>query len=133
MKKTTYLFLNLCRAAVKFVCFLAVFTAVNTLFLRFTEQFNEESRVLWSVAIMIFVIVSVSWVFYHFNKRAQTHFLESRVSTGNRHKKNSPIHALRSVDFWSDSLVCCTLSFVSPFLFHDADIQRVLGEYILKK
>lgn len=116
---------NCFRAVIKFFCFYGIFSAVNTLFLRFTEQFNEENREGWSLAIMIFVMVSVSWVFYHFNKRAGTYFLETCASSENAKKKISPIHTLQSLDFCSNLFVSCILSFISPFIIPYSDIERL--------
>ncbi len=128
MKKTTYLCLSLCRAAIKFFCFLGIFTAVNTLFLRFTEKINAENRSGWTLAIMIFVMVSVSWVFYHFNRRSKKSFVGSCASFGDPRKSNTPIRVLRSLDFYSDVMICCLLSLISPFVFSYADIERLFFE-----
>lgn len=127
-KKFYYIGLSILRSTVKFLCFLAVFSTVNTLFMRFTEQFGEENREGWSLAIMIFVMLSVSWVFYHFNKRAQMYFMEFSNSLGNSRKSHTFARVLRSMDFYNDAGVCCILSSVSPFIFPYTDIERLFFE-----
>lgn len=129
-KKLYYIFLNVCRSTVKFFCFFGVFSTVNALFKRFTEKFNEENRSGWSFAIMLFVIVSVSWVFYHFNKRVKKRFIEACGSSGNPHEKNTPLRVLRSSDLYSDAAVCCILSLISPFIFKYTDIEGLFFENI---
>lgn len=95
------------------------------LFMRFTEQFNEENRQGWSLAIMLFVMFSVSWTFYHFNGRVKKAFIESCGSIVNSRRNHSFIRVLRSLDFYSDAVVCCGLSLVSPFIFPYTDIERL--------
>lgn len=129
-KKIQYIILNVFRSVIKFSCFLGIFHTVNTLFKQFTEKFNEENRVGWSLIIMIFVMFSVSWCFYHFNKRAQKHFIESFGSSQNPQKKNSPFLVLRSLDFYSDAAFCCFLSFISPFIFQYVDMEKIFFENI---
>ena len=118
------------RSVIKFSCFLGIFHTVNTLFKQFTEKFNEENRDGWSLVIMLFVMFSVSWCFYHFNKRAQKRFIESFDSPQNPQKKNSPFLVLRSLDFYSDAAFCCFLSFISPFVFQYADIEKLFFENV---
>ena len=124
-KKIQYIILNLFRSIIKFSCFLGIFHTVNTLFKQFTEKFNEENRDGWSLVIMLFVMFSVSWCFYHFNRRAKRRFIESFGSSQNPHKKNSPFLVIRSLDFYSDATFCCLLSFISPFVFQYADIEKL--------
>ena len=126
-KKINYILLNICRSIIKFFCFWGIFNTVNILFLRFTEQFNEEKREGWSLVILIFVMVSISWVFYYFNKRVGSHFLETYACSGFV-RINTPIRALKSLDFFSDAVVCCILSLISPFVFQYADIERLFFE-----
>ena len=129
-QKVTYIFLNILKSIVKFICFLGIFYTVNILFMRFTEKFNEENRSGWSLAIMIFVLISVSWVFYHYNKRAQRYFLESCSLLENPRRKNTPIRALLSLDFISDAVVCGVLSLVSPFIVRYIDLEQLFFEHI---
>ena len=129
-KKIQYIILNLFRSIIKFSCFLGIFHTVNTLFKQFTEKFNEENRNGWSLVIMLFVMFSVSWCFYHFNRRAKRRFIESFGSSQNPHKKNSPFLVIRSLDFYSDATFCCLLSFISPFVFQYADIEKLFFENV---
>lgn len=126
--KLNYVCLNILRSVIKFCCFVGIFSIVNTLFIRFTEQFNEENRSGWSLAILIFVMLSVSWVFYHFNKRVKKRFIENCNSSEIPYKKNTPIQVLVSLDFYSDAAVCCILSLISPFVFQYTDIERLFFE-----
>ena len=121
-KQMKYIFLSIIRSIVKFFCFFAIFNTVNILFLVFTEKFNVENRSGWSVAILIFSALSVAWVFYHYNRRAKIHFIESLEST---RKKNSPLRAILSLDFLTDISVCFVLSFISAFLFGYSDIETL--------
>ena len=128
-KKVKYIFLNISKSTVKFICFLCIFHTVNMLFMRYTEKFNEENRSGWSLAIMIFVAISVSWVFYHYNKRAQRCFLESCFLSENPRRRNTPIRALLSLDFISDAAVCCVFSLVSPFIVRYVDLEQLFFEH----
>ena len=120
-----YILLSIIRAIIQFFCFFAVFTSVNTLFLIFTEKYNAENRSGWSVAILIFSALSVSWAFYHYNNRAKKHFIES---SENSRKKNSPVRALLSSDCLTNTAVCFTLSLISAFAFGYDDMEtRILG------
>lgn len=123
MNKKLMCILSILRSTVKFICFLCIFHTVNTLFMRFTEKFNEENRSGWSLAIMVFVIISISWVFYHYNKRAKRCFLETFFLSENPRRRNTPIRTLLSLDFISDAAVCCLLSLVSPFIVRYVDLE----------
>ncbi len=121
-----YIFLNISRAIIKFLSFFVIFHTVNTLFKRFTEKYNELNHPGWTLAIMLFVILSVEWVFYHYNNRAKKHFIESYSE--NPRKKNTPLQALLSLDFGTDTLVCFTLSLISAFIFEYSDLDRLFFE-----
>ena len=121
-KQMKYIFLSVIRSIIKFFCYFAIFNIVNILFLTFTEKFNVENRSGWSIAILIFSALSVAWVFYHYNRRAKIHFIESLERT---RKKNSPLRALLSLDFLTDTSVCFVLSFVSAFLFGYSDMETL--------
>ena len=125
-KRARYIFLSVIRATVKFFCFFAIFNIVNLLFKRFTEKFNEENISGWSLAIMLFVILSVTWVFYNYNKRAKKHFIESCNSHDNSGKIKSFVRVLISSDFLTDTVVCLILSCVSSFAFDYSDLQTLL-------
>lgn len=131
MKNTIkYTFSSIIRATIKFFCFLAVFHTVNLLFMRFTEKFNEENRSGWTLSIMIFVILSVVWVFYHYNSRAKRHFIESCHSHTNSDKRKSPVNILLSLDFLTDTSVCFVLSLISSFVFGYTEIEMLFFEQI---
>ena len=125
-KRVKYIFLSVIRATVKFFCFFAIFNIVNLLFKRFTEKFNEENISGWSLAIMLFVILSVTWAFYNYNKRAKKHFIESCNSPDNSGKIKPFVRVFISFDFLTDTVVCLILSCVSSFAFDYSDIQTLL-------
>lgn len=125
-KQIKYIFLSAVRATVKFFCFFAIFNIVNLLFKRFTEKFNEENISEWSLAIMLFVALSVTWAFYNYNKRAKKHFTESCNLSDNSGKTKSFVRVFISSDFLTDTVVCLILSCVSSFAFDYSDIQTLL-------
>ena len=125
-KRARYIFLSVIRATVKFFCFFAIFNIVNLLFKRFTEKFNEENYSFCIIAIMLFVILSVTWVFYNYNKRAKKHFIESCNSPDNSGKIKPFVRVFISFDFLTDTVVCLILSCVSSFAFDYSDIQTLL-------
>ena len=125
-KQIKYIFLSFTRAVIKFLCFFTIFHTINTLFKRFTEKYNEQNHPGWTLAIMIFVILSVAWVFYHYNSRAKKFFVE--LITENPHKKHTPLQALLSLDFWTDTAVCFILSFISTFVFEYSDLDKLFFE-----
>ena len=75
---------------------------------------------------MLFVILSVTWVFYNYNKRAKKHFTESCNSHDNSGKIKSFVRVFISSDFLTDTVVCLILSCVSSFAFDYSDIQTLL-------
>ena len=103
--KLKYVLLTVVRSTIKFFAFLAVFNIVNILFKRFTEKYNMENRSGWSLAILIFVILSVAWVFYYYNSRAKKHFIESCGSAVEFRKQKSPVLVLKSADFLADTYI----------------------------
>ncbi len=111
MNKTKYIWLSAIRAAVKFSCFFGIFTLINTLF--------KQVPAGWSLAIMLFVLVSVTWIFYHENNRAKRRFIESDPSEN----PPSPKSVLRSADLIIDTAVCFLLSLCSAFAVGYSDIQ----------
>lgn len=125
-KQIKYIFLSAVRATVKFFCFFAIFNIVNLLFKRFTEKFNEENISGWSLAIMLFVALSVTWAFYNYNKRAKKHFTESCNLSDNSGKTKSFVRVFISSDFLTDTVVCLILSLISSFAFDYSDIQTLL-------
>ena len=129
-RKVKYIFLSLIRSTVKFFAFLAVFNIVNILFKRFTEKYNMENRSGWSLAILLFVILSVAWVFYYYNSRAKNYFLESCGTIAEFRKKKSPVWALRSVDFLIDAMICFALSLITAFVFEYEDIEMLFFERV---
>lgn len=126
-KQIKYIFLSAVRATVKFFCFFAIFNIVNLLFKRFTEKFDEKTISQgWNLAIMLFVALSVTWVFYNYNKRAKKHFIESCNSPDNSGKTKSFVRVFISSDFLTDTVVCLILSLISSFAFDYSDIQTLL-------
>jgi len=125
-KQVKYIFLSVIRATIKFFCFLIIFNIVNVLFKRFTEQFNEENTSGWSLAIMLFVILSVTWVFYNYNKRAKKLLVKSYNSFNNSIKMKSFVRVLISSDFLTDTVVCLILSVISSFICDYSDIKTLL-------
>ena len=128
--KLKYVLLTVVRSTIKFFAFLAVFNIVNILFKRFTEKYNMENRSGWSLAILIFVILSVAWVFYYYNSRAKKYFLESCGTIAEFRKKQSPVWAFRSIDFFADTTICFILSLITAFVFEYEDIETLFFEKV---
>ena len=129
-QKIKYVLLSLIRSTIKFFAFFAVFNIVNILFKRFTEKYNMENRSGWSLAILVFVILSVAWVFYYYNSRAKKYFLESCGSIAEFRKKQSPVWAFRSIDFFADTTICFILSLITAFVFEYEDIETLFFEKV---
>lgn len=113
------------RSIIKFCCFFAIFHTVNALFKRFTEKYNEENLSGWTFAIVVFVALSVAWVFYHYNSLAKKHFVESFALNGNSGRMKSGLSVLGSSDFLIDTVICFVLSLLGSYVWGYDDLENL--------